>query len=994
MLKIRQKQKDIFRAPMRARIPDRILHELQARGVAAEREAASGDLVIKDARDFKTRLAFQPDGLPSKLTTPSGAEYRFEHDDADRLAAIVHPGGERVEMRLDERGNIRRLRRPGFYEYSLEYDDDNRFLSARYPNQKELRLSYGSTGRLAAITDRAGATTVFNRREDGRLLSITDPLGRTTIYQTDEEGGLEAVVYPDGTREKYSFDAGSNVVTILSREGGKIVQKLNEHQTITSVTWRDGSKVEYGLDDRGNLVSARNESDNVVHAFDGAGNPLSEQTSGGTVKYTYDPDGRLTSLVTPQNQKIEYEYDPDGRISTIKDWEGRRNGFIYAPSGTISEIRYGNGSVERHEYPQVGRLGRAYVLDKYGRTLCEQSYSYDESERLTQNTDSWGSRPQERSSRRFNYDAENRIRFEIDAQTGRPLASYTYDDKGNLTGHGGASIAVGLMDEPLSHGPDRIEYDRLGNMRRLPGDRGWIECRFSPDGSLREARLKEKVFRFTYDAFGRRLTKTDGSTTWRYGWAGGQLLWEEFQEQPDSQPARRDYLWLPGGATPLAFREGGRAYWIQADARGAVIRVYDSDGKAVWRAVYDSFGRATVEQAQVRQPWRLAGHYYDEETGLHYNRQRYYSPYLKSYLSRVPKLSGWEAANYSYARNDPWNRADPFGTIAPPLAASGIVAAGTVVGAAVALVTFDDSMPGAVQADTAGLGASIAGTFAPVDLFVGGTDGGALGAFAGCLIEQWRRGTEPTIRYALMAGVSEVVEIFLLGLGKIPRVKKLVKSVADGLFEKGKQASDKLAKEASEKVGKEAFEKALKKFKNVSDTSKAALEKFYKGEQGLSVKDFNIENKSLSQIDKEIAGSGGWKETGGPVKKAVSADGKWTKTVENITRDSKGNTVNPYTMVFYENADGGVIRLKPDGFPDAKPGLDHIKQPHGCKYVKIDSAGDTGFNNEAFKVEGDEAMPSLPNQLTLPAGLKEGSPEAEAFIKANWTNGTHVPLGK
>ncbi|HYP28079.1 MAG TPA: RHS repeat-associated core domain-containing protein [Blastocatellia bacterium] len=991
MLKIRHKQMEVFRAPTRARIPDRMLRDLQSKGAAAERDAASGDVVIKDAREFKTRLAFQPDGLPEKLTTPSGAVYRFEHDAEDHLSAIVYPGGQRVETRLDERGNIRLWRRPGLYEYSVEYDADNRLLSARYPDQRELRLSYGPTGQLVAITDRAGATTRYNRREDGRLLSITDPLGHTTIYETDEDGKLEAIIYPDGTREKYSFDPESNAATIIARDGGKVVQALNERQVISTVTWGDGSKVEYEFDDRGNLLSARNEYDRIAHTFDGAGNPLSEQTSRGAVRYAYDPDGRLTSLVTPHDQKIEYEYDPDGRISMIKDWEGRRNSFVYSSAGTISEIRYGNGSVERHEYPEVGRLGRAYVLDKYGRTLCEQSYGYDESERLVQNTDSWGNRPQERVSRRFNYDAESRIRFEIDAQTGKPLTSYNYDEKGNLTGHGAASISVGLMDEPLSHGPDRISYDRRGNMLRLPSEKGWIECRFSPDGTLREARVKDRVLRFTYDAFGRRLTKTDGTSSWRYGWTGHQLLWEEFQEQPDAQAVRRDYLFVPDGVTPLAFRENGRTYWTQTDARGAVIRVYDSDGKVVWRAVYDSFGMAKVEQAQVRQPWRLIGHYYDEETGLHYNHARYYSPYLKSYLSRDPKWYQWEATNYSYARNDPWNRADPLGTIAPLLIAAGIVAAGTLIGAAVgagvSAATGGDPVAGAVEGGLTGLGSSI-GALAggPVGLFVGGLIGGAVGAFAGTMIEQNRRGSEPCVECAIRAaGIAIVVDVLLLGLGKIPGVKKLVKTVGDKVFKRGQ--------EALEKLGKEALERASKKFKGLDDKAKEALEKFYKGEQGASVRDVNIENKSFGQIDKELAGKGGWKTT--PDGKTVSSDGKWVKTEQVQTIDPvTKKPVTPYRMVFYENADGGVVRLKPDGFPDAAPNMPHMKEPHGTKYVKKDPAGDTGFGNEAFKVDGTEAMPSTPGQLVYPPGVTPGTPEGEAYLKANWVNGTHVPMGK
>ena len=85
-----------------------------------------------------------------------------------------------------------------------------------------------------------------------------------------------------------------------------------------------------------------------------------------------------------------------------------------------------------------------------------------------------------------------------------------------------------------------------------------------------------------------------------------------------------------------------------------------------------------------------------------------------------------------------------------------------------------------------------------------------------------------------------------------------------------------------------------------------------------------------------------------------------------------------------------MVRVKPDGVPDAP--FEHMNQPHGTTYVKKDPAGGNGWDNEAFKVHNGEAIPSPPGNLELPAGVKEGSPEAEAYIRDNWKGPTHVPL--
>ncbi|MBC7765223.1 MAG: SNF2 helicase associated domain-containing protein, partial [Hyphomonadaceae bacterium] len=67
---------------------------------------------------------------------------------------------------------------------------------------------------------------------------------------------------------------------------------------------------------------------------------------------------------------------------------------------------------------------------------------------------------------------------------------------------------------------------------------------------------------------------------------------------------------------------------------------------------------------------------------------------------------------------------------------------------------------------------------------------------------------------------------------------------------------------------------------------------------------------------------------------------KFSKRFEvPIVKNPDGTPCTPYKMTFYEHPDGGVVRLKPDGMPDAK--FDHMKNPHGAKYVKKDPQGGT-----------------------------------------------------
>ena len=123
-----------------------------------------------------------------------------------------------------------------------------------------------------------------------------------------------------------------------------------------------------------------------------------------------------------------------------------------------------------------------------------------------------------------------------------------------------------------------------------------------------------------------------------------------------------------------------------------------------------------------------------------------------------------------------------------------------------------------------------------------------------------------------------------------------------------------------------------------------------------------------------------------------SVDGEWTKTIKVSTHDFQGRTIIPYIQIFYEDRQGGVIRLKPFGNTAAPAYLSHLRSPHGTLYFKIDPNGDLSWANEAFKVYNLQPLPKSPKEVKLPEGMEFGSPEAETFLQQCWTSQTHVNL--
>ncbi|MBH1365210.1 hypothetical protein I5T79_13020 [Stenotrophomonas maltophilia] len=108
------------------------------------------------------------------------------------------------------------------------------------------------------------------------------------------------------------------------------------------------------------------------------------------------------------------------------------------------------------------------------------------------------------------------------------------------------------------------------------------------------------------------------------------------------------------------------ALLYQLDPNGAAARVLDSSGALLWQAQFTGLGAAYVSECcGLEQPLRLLGQYYDEETGLHYNRHRYYDPWAGGYISQDPiGLDSGVANVYEFGPNtlcfvDPlglWNK--------------------------------------------------------------------------------------------------------------------------------------------------------------------------------------------------------------------------------------------------------------------------------------------------------------------------------------------------
>ncbi|QPN38418.1 RHS repeat protein [Salmonella enterica] len=85
----------------------------------------------------------------------------------------------------------------------------------------------------------------------------------------------------------------------------------------------------------------------------------------------------------------------------------------------------------------------------------------------------------------------------------------------------------------------------------------------------------------------------------------------------------------------MSRRESSTLY--HCDHRGLPLVLIDVKGRIAWRAECDEWGNMLRENNpdNLQQLIRLPDQQYDEESGLHYNRHRYYDPGQERSTGRV-----------------------------------------------------------------------------------------------------------------------------------------------------------------------------------------------------------------------------------------------------------------------------------------------------------------------------------------------------------------------
>jgi RHS repeat-associated protein len=215
----------------------------------------------------------------------------------------------------------------------------------------------------------------------------------------------------------------------------------------------------------------------------------------------------------------------------------------------------------------------------------------------------------------YEYDAVgNRTKKIVNNGTATTTTTYTYDAANQLTAVNGQAYTYDVNGNLTNNGNKIFVYD---------DDNRLIEVKNTSGVTIAS---------FTYDHQGRRNSKTtsNGTIYYQYDGDSNRVLYET----DANNNIVAEYTWDAYGY-PVTMTKGGVTYYYHKNGHGDVTALTDENGNVVAQYQYDAWGNIISKTGTMASanPYRYAGYYYDEETGLYYLMSRYYNSEIGRFIN-------------------------------------------------------------------------------------------------------------------------------------------------------------------------------------------------------------------------------------------------------------------------------------------------------------------------------------------------------------------------
>lgn len=575
------------------------------RGQVTEVENTTGKLFSKQELDYDGRGRLVKEVLSSGKTT----KYTYGNR---TVTSTIAETGQSVTKTFDAWGNVVKVEDPsGIVTYK-----------------------YASVGKPASVTAH-GSTVCMTYDAAGNQTSLTDPDAGTSTYAYAANGTLLTQRDGKGINTIYEFDDLGRIVTI--RQGRHATDYLYgsyvNGKPCVDMLCMDGNCTEYKYDRLGHVISEkRHVKDKTVLTFE----------------YTYNDRNQLAKMRYPSGLEVTYSYDDNGYkmqteangriIYRLDTYDGLMTGSSFMGKLTIANTRNkhgyevnrkltrGNDVLENFTTEYDGVTGN--LLSRLRGAGLKENFSYDRLDRLT------SCKTGTTSVMKIDYAPNGNILF----KTG--IGNYSYDEK--VKPH--AIKEVDNTNGDVSEATLITAYNDFGKVELITDSKNNLRMSvcYGPDQERWTTYLSK-----------------DGNFVRSTVYAGDY-------EQVTERGIIREYHYLDGNV--IFVRENSsiwKPYLAFTDNLGSILSVFDEEGRKVFDASYDAWGKQTITQNDIGLYRGYTGHEMLNEYDIINMNGRLYDPVIGRFFSpdnyvQMP-FNSQNFNRYSYCLNNPLKYTDPSG---------------------------------------------------------------------------------------------------------------------------------------------------------------------------------------------------------------------------------------------------------------------------------------------------------------------------------------------
>ncbi|MFM9924403.1 RHS repeat-associated core domain-containing protein [Variovorax sp. H27-G14] len=644
------------------------------------RYSAAG-LIVQRTDANRHTIDYQWDrlGRLTALRNENARTYSFSYDPMGKLLAEVQFDGSRTQYAYQSSTGILREVVEGDSATRLDFDPMGRLIArsaALYiepasrngmPARRTLDHEHAQTDTYAydgngQLTDARNAhihlqwfhDPAGNVRTEHHHYLIDDwgrpstqPLTAVWQHRHDELGNRIQTTRPDGHKTSWmTYGSGHVHGLMLDDVEALQIERDDLHREVKR-TQANQIAEERQYDPAGRLkAQVLNRAERFSQS---AGNTISSAFNLRR-SYQYDRAGQLTDIGDSRRGGLSYSYDPVGRLVQSHSQRGSET-FAFDPASNILDP---TAPAAR----QAGTLNNTpAILDNLVKDYAGTHFAYDARGNMTQ-------RLHNGQNTRFVWDALGRMSA---ARTQDTHTTFLYDPLGRRIAKRSEPIIVVSSDNGSRY--RETEYWRQMKERNLGTTLfGWDGDQMVWESD--SARQRTVHYVFEPDSFvplmqARTEQGMTNSFLRRPADVAGAYMGDTGDYDMDTDPLFNG-MFEPGLGKDGELPPLENIHYYQCDHLGTPMELTDETGQLAWEANYKAWGEArlllseTAERAGLKNPIRFQGQYLDEETGLHYNRHRYYDPVVGRFVSKDPigLLGGINLQQYA---PNPTRWIDPFG---------------------------------------------------------------------------------------------------------------------------------------------------------------------------------------------------------------------------------------------------------------------------------------------------------------------------------------------